>query len=117
MDLEAHLRDFTRRDWEESVEGGPVRVAMVGLGWWTRERAVPAVAESDYCETTTLVSRSKAKATEAPGKAASGDYDLIVTTTSLNEDRFDIPVIHTTAFMTGIGEDEAVEEIAAALAD
>jgi PTS system galactitol-specific IIB component len=60
---------------------------------------------------------TKAKATEAPGKAASGDYDLIVTTTSLNEDRFDIPVIHTTAFMTGIGEDEAVEEIAAALAD
>jgi PTS system galactitol-specific IIB component len=60
---------------------------------------------------------SKAKATEAPGKASSGNFDLIVTTTSLNEDRFDIPVIHTTAFMTGIGEEEALQEIAAALSD
>jgi len=58
---------------------------------------------------------TKAKATEAPGKAKNGDYDLIVATTSLNEDRFDIPVITTQAFMTGMGEDEALDEIAAAL--
>jgi len=57
----------------------------------------------------------KAKATEARGKAGSGKYDLIVTTTSLNEDRFDIPVYHTTAFMTGVGQDEAVDEIVALL--
>lgn len=53
----------------------------------------------------------KAKATEAPGKAKSGKYDMIVTTTSLNEDRYDVPVYHTTAFMSGIGQDEALEDI------
>ncbi|MFC6872841.1 PTS sugar transporter subunit IIB [Halobellus marinus] len=58
---------------------------------------------------------AKAKATEAQGKASSGNFDLIVTTTSLNEDKFDIPIIHTTAFMTGIGEDEELDNIAEAL--
>lgn len=60
---------------------------------------------------------AKAKATEAPGKASSGNFDLIVTTTNLKEDRFDVPVIHTTAFMTGIGQDEVLDEIAEALED
>lgn len=58
---------------------------------------------------------TKAKATEAPGKAKSGDYDLVVATTSLTEDRFDIPVITTQAFMTGIGEDDVLDEIVARL--
>ena len=57
----------------------------------------------------------KAKATEAPSKAKSGSYDLIVATTSLNEDRYDIPVLTTQAFMTGIGEDDVLDEIAAQL--
>lgn len=57
----------------------------------------------------------KAKATEAPSKVKNGNYDLVVATTSLNEDQFDIPVITTQAFMTGIGEDEVLDEIAAAL--
>jgi len=54
---------------------------------------------------------SKAKATEAPSKASSGDFDLIVSTTSLDADRFDIPVITTQAFMTGVGQEEVIEEI------
>ena len=54
----------------------------------------------------------KAKATEAPSKSASGKYDMIVTTTSLNQDRYELPMYHTTAFMTGIGQDEAIEDIA-----
>lgn len=53
----------------------------------------------------------KAKATEAPGKANSGKYDMIVTTTQLNEDRYDLPIYHTTAFMSGIGQDEAIDDI------
>ncbi|EMA08232.1 PTS sugar transporter subunit IIB [Haloferax denitrificans] len=60
---------------------------------------------------------AKAKATEAPGKVSSGNFDLIVTTTQLNKDKFDIPVIHTTAFMTGIGQDEVLDDIVAALED
>ncbi|PSP27222.1 presumptive arabitol PTS enzyme IIB [Halobacteriales archaeon QS_4_66_20] len=54
---------------------------------------------------------TKAKVTEAPSKAKSGSYDLIVATTSLDQDRFDIPVITTQAFMTGIGEEEVIDEI------
>lgn len=60
---------------------------------------------------------TKAKVTEAEGKVQSGNYDLVVATTSLNEDRFDIPVITTQAFMTGIGEDEVLQDIVDALAD
>ncbi len=37
--------------------------------------------------------------------------DLIVTTTNLSGD-FGIPVIRSLAFLTGIGEEEAIEEIA-----
>lgn len=58
---------------------------------------------------------TKAKATEAASKVKSGNYDLIVATTSLSEDRFDIPVITTQAFMTGMGEDEVLDEIVDAL--
>lgn len=53
----------------------------------------------------------KAKATEAPGKVSSGKFDMIVTTTSLNEDRYDIPIYKTTAFMTGMGQEEAIDDI------
>jgi PTS system galactitol-specific IIB component len=60
---------------------------------------------------------AKAKATEAAGKVSSGEFDLIVTTTSLDADRFDVPVIQTTAFMTGIGEEEELDGIAEALSD
>ena len=65
MDLESHLADFSRRDWEEPTDDGPVRFAMIGMGWWTRTQAIPAVADADYCETTVVVSRTEAKAAEA----------------------------------------------------
>jgi PTS system galactitol-specific IIB component len=54
---------------------------------------------------------TKAKATEARSKAGAGDYDLVVATTSMNEDHFDVPVITTQAFMTGVGVDEVLDEI------
>jgi len=54
---------------------------------------------------------TKAKVTEAPGKVKSGDYDIIVATTSLDQEKFDIPVYTTQAFMTGIDEDAAMDEI------
>ncbi|PSP85655.1 glucose-fructose oxidoreductase [Halobacteriales archaeon QS_1_68_17] len=61
MDFEAYFDSFSRRDWQET-EAGTVRFAMIGLGWWTVEEAIPAVAESDLCETTALVSSSADKA-------------------------------------------------------
>jgi len=54
----------------------------------------------------------KAKVTEAKGKLGNGKYDMVVTTTQMNEDRYDLPVYHTTAFMSGIGQDEALDDIA-----
>ncbi|WP_114575904.1 D-xylose 1-dehydrogenase Gfo6 [Saliphagus sp. LR7] len=59
------LDSFSHRDWAESEEdAGPIRFAMVGLGWWTRDQAMPAVADSGRCETTVVVSGSAEKAEE-----------------------------------------------------
>ncbi|WP_123620498.1 D-xylose 1-dehydrogenase Gfo6 [Halorubrum sp. CSM-61] len=59
-----YLKSVRDRDWEE-LESGTLRIAMISLGWWTREQAIPAVADSEFCETTVLVSRSREKATAA----------------------------------------------------
>jgi xylose dehydrogenase (NAD/NADP) len=63
MDLANAVRGVDERDWRTAdPDEGPVRVAMVGVGWWTREQAMPAVAAGDYCETTVVVSGSPTKA-------------------------------------------------------
>lgn len=62
MELKTLLSDFTRRDWQTLETTDPVRFAMIGLGWWTREEAIPAVNESDFCTVTVGVSGSKEKA-------------------------------------------------------
>ena len=49
MDLRTHFDDFTRRDWRTTTDEGPLRVAMVGIGWWTLEKAMPAVEASELC--------------------------------------------------------------------
>lgn len=54
----------------------------------------------------------KCKASEAKGKASIGGFDLIVTTTPLSQSDFSIPVIQTTAFLTGRGEEKVLVEIA-----
>jgi xylose dehydrogenase (NAD/NADP) len=56
------LEQFTRRDWRTSTDDDPLRVAMIGLGWWTRERAIPAVEASELCRTTVAVSSDAEKA-------------------------------------------------------
>ena len=63
MTVDEFLRGVTARDWER-LESGTLRLAMVGLGWWTREQAIPAVADSKFCETTVLVSSSHEKGDE-----------------------------------------------------
>ena len=48
---------------------------MVGLGWWNREQAIPAIEESDYCEVSVAVSGDSEKAkrvAEASKTATSG---------------------------------------------
>ena len=57
MSIGEFLEGFPERDWQRNGEG-TVRFAMVGMGWWTTEEAIPAVEESEFCETTVTVSSS-----------------------------------------------------------
>ena len=73
MEFATVLDEFTGRDWQVSDDGaGPLRVAVVGLGWWTREEAIPAIADSQLCETTVAVSRTREKA-----RAVAAEFDGI----------------------------------------
>lgn len=60
MRVEEHFERFTERDWQELAAGGPIRFAIVGLGGFARERALPAIEGTTFCETTTVVSGSSA---------------------------------------------------------
>ncbi|PSP92820.1 glucose-fructose oxidoreductase [Halobacteriales archaeon QS_4_62_28] len=71
MELDEYFDDFLRRDWQES-ESGNVRFAMIGLGWWTRDYAIPATKQSALCETTAVVSSTTEKAEDF-----ASDFDSI----------------------------------------
>ncbi|WP_423995770.1 D-xylose 1-dehydrogenase Gfo6 [Halorubrum trapanicum] len=52
-----YLDEFTRRDWETlepDAVTDPVRVAVVGLGWFAREWALPGIARSAYTDATVV---------------------------------------------------------------
>ncbi len=61
MPLDDWLAGYERRDWQTTTDG-TVRYALVGLGWWTTDVALPAIELSELCETTVLVSSSSEKA-------------------------------------------------------
>lgn len=65
------LDAYERRDWQTTTEG-TLRYALIGLGWWTTDVALPAIADSDLGETTVLVSSSTEK---AEGIAAANDVE------------------------------------------
>ena len=64
MEVENVISNHCRRDWERTDPDAvsPVRFAAIGLGWFTQEWALPALAESDRCEPTVIVSGSADKA-------------------------------------------------------
>ncbi|WP_198662053.1 D-xylose 1-dehydrogenase Gfo6 [Halorussus litoreus] len=70
------LSAFGRRDWRTDTDLEPLRIAMIGLGWWTREEAIPAVADGDFCETTVLVSSEREKAETAADEADHAETGL-----------------------------------------
>jgi xylose dehydrogenase (NAD/NADP) len=81
MDLQVYFDDFTERDWQVTdADAGPVRIAMVGLGWWVREEAIPAVAAADRCETTVVVSRDNSDA-----EAVADDVETVTVGLSAEE--------------------------------
>lgn len=61
------IDDYEERTWQTTTEG-TVRYALIGLGWWTIDLALPAIRESDLGEVTTLVSSSVEKATRLADK-------------------------------------------------
>lgn len=61
MPIETFVDDFERRDWRSTTDG-TVRFAVIGLGWWTVDEAIPSLTESELCEATVAVSSSREKA-------------------------------------------------------
>ncbi|KAA9396035.1 gfo/Idh/MocA family oxidoreductase [Haloarcula sp. CBA1130] len=52
---------YNERDWQTTTDG-TVRYALLGLGWWTIDLALPAIQDSDLGEVTTFISSSTEKA-------------------------------------------------------
>lgn len=59
--MRSYLDEFTRRDWQDESPGGTVRLAVVGLGGFAREQALPGIEKSGFCEVTVLVTGSPEK--------------------------------------------------------
>ena len=78
MELDAIFERGCERDWQTtpaaSVE--TLRFAVIGLGWFTRGRALPALESSEYCEATVLVSSSTEKAERVADEVDSVTHGL-----------------------------------------
>lgn len=77
MNLDPYFGAFTARDWQTTDEGR-VRLALVGLGQFARGNVLPAMAGTDFCEVTTLVSGLPEKAdrlADEYGADRAIDYD------------------------------------------
>ncbi|WP_394741101.1 D-xylose 1-dehydrogenase Gfo6 [Natronococcus roseus] len=82
MGLENAFANFARRDWQRDSAEGTVRMAVVGIGGFARNRALPAIGESEHCRTTTLVTSDPdrvASLAEDVGADRAIDYDAYLT--------------------------------------
>ncbi|KOX92626.1 D-xylose 1-dehydrogenase Gfo6 [Haloarcula rubripromontorii] len=52
---------YDERDWQTTTDG-TIRYALLGLGWWTIDLALPAIQDSEFGEVTTFISSSSEKA-------------------------------------------------------
>ena len=95
MGIDGYFDGFTRRDWR-TIDEGHLRIAVIGLGGFARERALPGIRDSRFCETTILVSGSPEKAERIASKfgvervldyesfrdgAAANEYDAVYVAT------------------------------------
>ncbi|WP_324760489.1 D-xylose 1-dehydrogenase Gfo6 [Haloarcula montana] len=78
MELSAIVEDSCARDWvtvdPDTVE--PVRFAVIGLGWFTKGRALPALEASDRCEPSVMVSSSTEKAERVAAETEGADRGI-----------------------------------------
>ena len=61
MSIVDWMEEYDTREWQSATDG-TVRYALIGLGWWTTDVAIPAIEEAELAETTMLVSSSVEKA-------------------------------------------------------
>ena len=95
------------------MTNGPKRILVAcGTAIATSTVVAQAIIEAMQ-EKGIQVTTRQCKATELPSLVKDG-YDLVVTTTPVPAD-LGVPVIQTLAFLTGMGKEEAIEEIAQAL--
>ncbi len=66
MTLETYFAAATERDWDTAAPEGTVRMAVVGVGGFAKDRAVPAMQAATYVEPTVLVTDSPAVVAEEP---------------------------------------------------
>jgi predicted dehydrogenase len=69
MDIETPTA-FDDRDWAREMPDTRLRMAVVGLGWYGQDIAIPAIADAEHCTLTTLVTGSPAN-----GEAVAEEYD------------------------------------------
>ena len=62
MDIEETHNAAAVRDWETDVSGGPLRMAIVGLGWFGADVGFSAIERSEHCAVSVVVSGDAAKA-------------------------------------------------------
>ena len=55
------IDSYEHRDWQQATDG-TIRYALLGLGWWTVDLALPAIQNADLGAVTTLVSSTSQKA-------------------------------------------------------
>ncbi|QLK26344.1 Gfo/Idh/MocA family oxidoreductase [Natrinema zhouii] len=88
MSIREYVQTVRERDWQQ-LESGTLRLAVVGLGWWTREQAIPAIEASEFCETTVVVSSTHEKgadvAATTPSVEVALTYDEFVDGDSVDE--------------------------------
>nr|WP_324185985.1 D-xylose 1-dehydrogenase Gfo6 [Halococcus agarilyticus] len=73
--MEEFVDGFETRDWQ-TVTDGTVRLAVIGLGWWTIDYAIPATVDAELCETTVAVSGSKRKARRIADDSATIEHGI-----------------------------------------
>ncbi|MDX1746915.1 MAG: Gfo/Idh/MocA family oxidoreductase, partial [Halobacteriales archaeon] len=62
MEIAQTLSGLGERDWVRETPDGSVRMAVIGLGGFANQHALPGIADGDFVETTVLVSGSAEKA-------------------------------------------------------
>lgn len=65
MDLTDYFDEFMRRDWQTITEGA-VRIAVIGLGEFAYNRALPAIRDSETARFTTEMGRTTMMLSTSP---------------------------------------------------